>query len=171
MTANPPKNIKEKLCIFLATGAYVGRSPFAPGTAGTALALPLFPALVAAGPLWGAAALVVGTALAVVISSVASKGLGEKDPSAIVIDEIVGFAFAVYLLPLTWTTLILAFIFFRVFDILKPFPADWADDNMEGGAGIVLDDVAAGIYANLAVHAVIWLFPAAAVGSASFGGI
>ena len=151
---------KDKVIIFLATGAYSGYSPFAPGTAGTLVAIPLFPLMAALGPLWGALLLIAGTGAAIYVSSEAARIMGEKDPSAIVVDEIAGFAFAVYLLPLTAANLILAFIFFRIFDILKPFPADWADKNLGGGLGIVADDVAAGIYACLVVHGVLRLFSA-----------
>jgi phosphatidylglycerophosphatase A len=149
---------KDKIIIFLATGAYSGYTPFAPGTAGTLVAIPLFPLMVFIGPLWGALLLITATAGAIYVSSEAAAIMGEKDPSAIVADEIVGFAFAVYLLPLTVVNLILAFIFFRIFDILKPFPADWADEKLGGGRGIVLDDIVAGIYACTSVHGILWLF-------------
>jgi phosphatidylglycerophosphatase A len=82
-------------------------------------------------------------------------GGGDKDPAPIVCDEVIGFAFAAYLLPFTPANIILIFILFRFFDILKPYPAGLIDSRLEGGAGIVLDDVVAGVYANAAAHIIL----------------
>lgn len=83
---------------------------------------------------------------------------GKKDCQIIVIDEVVGVFFTMFLLPPTWTYLIAGFFIFRFFDIAKPFPARWIDRNLKGGRGVVLDDVVAGIYSNLSLHlfTVLW---------------
>jgi len=68
-----------------------------------------------------------------------------KDPSSIVWDEFVGMWIALFMLPTGWYWLIAAFVLFRIFDIWKPWPIGWLDINLKGGAGIMLDDVAAGL--------------------------
>ncbi len=79
----------------------------------------------------------------------AGKIYGVVDDGRIVIDELVGYLVTVAFLPFSWTTALLGFFLFRVFDILKPFPASWFDRRMKNGIGVVLDDVAAGIYGAL----------------------
>ena len=78
--------------------------------------------------------------------------LRKKDPSAVVIDEVAGFMTAMLLLPMTWSSLLLAFFLFRIFDVLKPFPIKHLE-KLKGGFGIVLDDLLAGVYA----FAAAWL--------------
>ena len=146
--------MKKACVLFLATGAYSGYSRFAPGTVGSLWGLPL------AAILWqlpapvAAVVLVLGLLGAIAIASEGSKILGKKDPGAIVCDEIIGFGFAVYLVPPGAANLILAFILFRIFDILKPPPIRWIE-RLPGGTGIVLDDIAAGIYANIATQLIV----------------
>ena len=94
-------------------------------------------------------------AASIVSVPVAGRGeqiFGKKDCGIIVIDEVVGMLFTMFLLPPTLIYLFLGFLLFRVFDITKPFPARWIDRKVKGGTGIVLDDIVAGIYANLAVR-------------------
>lgn len=84
--------------------------------------------------------------------------MGRKDPGAIVIDEVVGMAVALLGLPLTPATIIGGFILFRLLDIIKPFPVGWLDRRLSGGTGIVADDVAAGIIANLILRVLlVWV--------------
>jgi len=83
--------------------------------------------------------------------------IGGKDPSSIVIDEIAGMTVTLLGIPLTPFSLILGFLVFRAFDILKPFPIRLLDQKVPGGAGIVLDDVMAGIYGNLLIRIVLWV--------------
>ncbi len=80
----------------------------------------------------------------------AERVLGTKDPGAIVIDEVAGMALSVLLVPPTIATLAVAFLAFRVFDIVKPFPANVAQ-RLPGGVGVMVDDLIAGIYALLVV--------------------
>lgn len=86
------------------------------------------------------------------IAGEAERFFGKKDCQVIVIDEVVGVFFTMFLFPPTLFYLIAGFLLFRVFDISKPFPARWADRNIKGGRGIVLDDIVAGIYANIGLH-------------------
>ena len=146
------------LILFLATGAYSGYVPVASGTVGSLVALPfifcsaqLFH--VSAGLQVGA--LVLAIAAACGIAGAADQYLQEHDSGKIVVDEIVGFLTATALFEVTLPRLIVAFFLFRLFDILKPPPARYFDQRVPGGAGVVLDDVCAGIYANLIVRVLL----------------
>ena len=79
--------------------------------------------------------------------------MASEDPGCIVIDEIVGIMVTFIGLPFNMVNLVLGFVFFRVIDILKPYPIRSMEKKLSGGAGIVLDDVAAGIYSNLLLRA------------------
>ena len=141
-------NFSEKAAVFLATGFYVGNIPFAPGTFGSLIGLPLCFLLagihLAAAII--AALLIIG--LAIWIANAAAKTLKRKDPGCIVIDEIAGMVVTLIGLPFNLTTVVTGFILFRILDILKPFPIRILDKRVSGGLGIVADDVVAGIFAN-----------------------
>lgn len=138
--------------LMVATAAGLGYAPIASGTAGTAgaflLALLLVKFSVAVYLLiWLALfGLACWTAQAV------QDALGKDDPSIVVIDEVAGYLLAVFLLPPSLGYLIAAFFIFRLFDIVKPFPASYFDREVKNGFGIVMDDVVAGIYTNLALQ-------------------
>ena len=90
----------------------------------------------------------------------AEELLGEPDSSHIVIDEIVGMALTMYMAPATdWIAFAAGFALFRLFDVLKPEPARTLDRRIHGGVGVMLDDVAAAIYANLVLHALALIAP------------
>lgn len=148
-----------RLAILLATFGYVGYFPFAPGTAGSLAALPLYLLLRWLGfpflELVVAAALFAGGVWA---SHVAEREFGRTDPGYVVIDEVVGQLVTLALIPVTWQGALLGFLFFRLFDIVKPFPAAQCE-RLHGGFGIMTDDVVAGLYGNLALRLVIWLLP------------
>ncbi len=139
---------------WIACGFGAGLSPFAPGTAGSAVALiPWFALRGQSAPLY-ALAIVLAFALGVWASNVVVAQLRIEDPSVIVWDEFVGQWIA--LAPLLWIAsdarwIIAAFVLFRVFDIWKPWPVSWADRSIKGGLGVMLDDVLAGIYAAIVV--------------------
>ena len=147
----------RKLILFLATGFYSGYAPFAPGTAGSVVGLLLAwgvtVPLARHSPL-GALALIAGLfAVGCWLSERAEKLLDQHDSSHIVIDEIVGMALTMYLCPAAgWLAFGAGFALFRLFDILKPEPAGLIDRRMRGGVAVMLDDVAAAIYANLVLH-------------------
>ncbi len=128
--------------------------PIAPGTFGTLAAVPPAIIIYYFGTVPSVISLIVIIPLSVWTSNVTQKLLGKDDPSEIVIDEVAGFFVTVFLLPFSWLSFTLGFLLFRVFDILKPFPIGMIDKKIKGGTGIVLDDIVAGIYANICVRAV-----------------
>ncbi len=143
-------NFKDRIILFLASGLFLGLIPFAPGTFGSLLGIPLYWLFSHLPTFLGICSLGFVILISVWISSRAELLLGNKDPSQIVIDEVVGMAVALAGAPIEPSFIIVAFIFFRFFDIWKPFPIRYIDKSFPGGWGIVFDDVAAGIMANLA---------------------
>ncbi len=141
--------LRDEAVVFLATGFYIGNIPFAPGTFGSILGLAL--CFVLAGLKLPLAIIftVLFIIVAVWIANGAEKVLKKNDPGCIVIDEIAGMAVTLVGLPFNLTTALIGFIIFRILDILKPFPIRSLDKRVSGGVGIVLDDVVAGIFANL----------------------
>lgn len=132
----------------LATGFGAGYVPRAPGTAGSAVGVLLFLILSHLSPAAYLAATAAVTLAAIWIAAASEKAFGTKDPPQIVIDEIAGQLIALALLPPDWRYVLAGFALFRFFDIVKPWPANKINRDMPGGAGIVLDDVVAGVYAN-----------------------
>lgn len=138
----------DRLARAVATGGGVGYTPLAPGTAGTALAVPLSWALShLSAPAQLAAIASVGL-VGVWAAQRAGKSFGDADDPRIVIDEISGFLVTAALLPPRPVTLALGFALFRAFDQLKPWPASYFDQRVKNGWGNVLDDVVAGLYAR-----------------------
>ena len=137
--------------VILATGFGAGYSPIAPGTLGTLLAIPIYYFLSEMSfPLYELT-LITFFFLSSWISERAEKYLGRRDDPRIVIDEMMGF-----FITMLWVTkapffILVGFILFRFFDILKPFPIR-RFEKVRGGFGVVLDDVMAGIYANIILH-------------------
>ena len=150
--------LRDRWILFWATGCGAGNIPVAPGTFGSLIGL--FLAWSISG--WPAGLLAIFAVafggLAVWVAHEAERIMGAKDPGAIVIDEVVGMLVACLGLTLTPATVVILFILFRLFDILKPFPVGWLDRRLTGGVGIVADDVAAGLLANVVYRAGIWLY-------------
>lgn len=144
--------VRQRWAVRLATGFGVGYLP-ASGTAATVLALPLALLLAHFPVLWQLTAVAAVSAIGVMACGAAAAALGRKDPGEIVLDEVAGILLACVLLPRGWTWLALAFLSFRLFDILKPWPIRALDRSVSGGWGIVLDDLAAGMFAWLVVQA------------------
>ena len=137
----------------VATVAGVGNLPGAPGTFGSLVATPLLPVLAGMRDAWltGYVVIVVGiVGVAVWAAGRAEEALGGHDHSRIVIDEVAGMVVAGAFLPGTWLAAGVAFVLFRLFDTVKPFPAGLIDGRVEGGVGVVGDDVVAGMYAGCA---------------------
>ena len=132
----------------LASGLGAGHCPRAPGTAGTLLAIPLAWALASLPALSQLLLLALALPAAARVCGRAAEADGGDDPGWIVLDEIVGFCFASALLAPTVVSMALAFVLFRLFDILKPPPIRWIERHFPGGWGILLDDVAAGVCAR-----------------------
>jgi phosphatidylglycerophosphatase A len=151
----------RSLAIALATVGGVGYAPVASGTFGSLAAVPLLPALAALrGGTPAGYALVVAAIVLIAIWAAgrAEEALGGHDHSAIVIDEVAGLVMAGIFLPGTWVATGLAFVLFRVFDVVKPFPASAIDGRVEGGLGVVGDDLVAGVYAGMAGWLLLRLF-------------
>ena len=149
-----------RLAVALATVGPIGHLPVAPGTAGSLVALPLLPGLAALrdrSAIAYAVALVVLVAVAVWAAARAEDALGGSDHGAIVIDEVAGMIIAGVLLPGTWAAAALAFVLFRLFDVVKPFPAGLIDARVHGGLGVVGDDLVAGLYAGLGGRVILGL--------------
>lgn len=132
---------------FLAFGFGSGLSRFAPGTMGTVMAIP-FAVLLKTLPANGYwLVLAVLFVLGVYLCDVSSKRLGQHDPGGIVWDEMVAYWLTVSFLPLSWPWWLAAFVFFRFFDIIKPWPIRAVEKRFGGGWGIMLDDIVAALYA------------------------
>jgi phosphatidylglycerophosphatase A len=141
----------------LAFGLGAGAAPKAPGTAGTLVAVPLY-LLVSGLPLWGYLAITVAAFLAGIwICGRTAEDLGTHDHPGIVWDEVVGFLVTMTAAPAGWAWLVAGFALFRGFDILKPWPIHWLDARVGGGLGIMLDDLAAGLFAFAVLQGIAWL--------------
>ncbi len=141
----------------LAFGLGAGAAPKAPGTAGTLVAVPLY-LLVSGLPLWGYLAITVAAFLAGIwICGRTAEDLGTHDHPGIVWDEVVGFLVTMTAAPAGWAWLVSGFALFRGFDILKPWPIHWLDARVGGGLGIMLDDLAAGLFAFAVLQGIAWL--------------
>lgn len=137
---------------WLATGFGSGLSPWAPGTMGTLIAIPLYLLLpVMSWPLY-LLLLFCGAVAGIWICESATRAIGVDDHGAIVWDEIIGYGITLFLAPPGWIWLLLGFLLFRLFDIVKPWPIRWFDQHLSGGFGIMLDDVVAGIFACLCLQ-------------------
>jgi len=148
----------DKFYMFVATGAGSGYLPKAPGTWGSMVGVALWCGLRLL-PLPQYLALVGGLfLLGVVAAGAAEKIVDRPDPGLVVIDEVVGQLIALIAVPFSLPWVILAFVFFRFFDILKPFPVGWLDDHIHGGLGIMLDDLLAGCYALLLMQLLLFYF-------------
>ena len=148
---------RERAVLFVATGFFIGTVPFAPGTFGSLIGLPVCFLLSRLNLLQSVIYILVFILVAIGIASAAEKILKQKDPGQIVIDEIAGLMVTFAGLPFNLKTALAGFIIFRVFDILKPFPIRILERRVGGGTGVVLDDVLAGVYGNLILRLVIYV--------------
>ena len=139
----------------IATALGVGYVPVAPGTFGSAAGLLLW-AVLPATPLAQATAIVVLFVAGSWSGSVAERHFGRTDPGHVVVDEVMGMLVTLFMNPVGWMGAIGAFFLFRVADVVKPYPANRLE-RLHGGVGVMADDGMAGIYANLALRACIWL--------------
>lgn len=144
------------LHLFFASGFYSGYSPFAPGTAGSLVGIFIYLIPGVEQPIILIPLSILFFIIGVVTSSHLEKKLGD-DPSVVVIDEIVGMWVSLLFLPKQLAVYVGAFLLFRFFDIVKPTPARQAE-RLNGGWGIMLDDVFAGIYANIVIQIILLVF-------------
>lgn len=145
--------MREWLARLLSTFFYLGYSPVAPGTIGTLGAIALFYPLSSFSPFVYFLFLLGFIILSIWVSSEASAKFGESDPSRIVIDEVCGYLITMFLVSPSLVNIILGFILFRLFDIVKPPPVR-SLERFPRGYGIVIDDVGAGIYANVVLQVI-----------------
>lgn len=142
---------------WLAFGLGTGLAPYGPGTWGAVLALPVAWGLHLAGSAAYAAVTCIIAVAGVWICGHAARRLGVHDHPGINLDEVAGQLVACAMAPLDWRWFLLAFVLFRVFDIAKPWPIGWLDRRLKGGAGIMADDLAAGVVAGAITWAVTLL--------------
>jgi len=149
--------LNEKLITFLATGFGSGLSPVAPGTVGTLAGVVV--CLLCLPMPWIMRLIIVLAllALSIYVAEQAEKFYQKKDDQRIVIDEIIGLQITMLPVAINILNLCVAFVLFRIFDIWKPFPVKNLQ-GLPGGWGVVIDDVAAGIYAAAALWLLIYLF-------------
>lgn len=135
-----------------------GLAPKAPGTFGTLAAIPIYWLIqdlaVPVYLLW----LVVTFALGVYWCHRSSKALGVHDHGGIVWDEMFGYWLTMFLAPAGWVWMLIGFVLFRIFDIIKPWPIGWLDRRVGGGFGIMVDDGLAAIYALIILQAMAYFF-------------
>lgn len=143
---------------FFAIGFGSGLSPFAPGTMGTLVAIPLYYLVMSTMPEWGIYLVaLLCVIVGIFICDIAAKHLKIHDHPGIVWDEIAGYFITMLAIPLSFQWIIVGFVLFRIFDIVKPWPIGLLDRHVHGGFGIMIDDVVAGIFANLVLHLIIYL--------------
>ena len=142
---------------FIAFGLGAGLSPKAPGTVGTLVAIPMYLLLAPLSLTHYALFLALFTLFSIYIAGKSAELLGIHDHGGIVIDEICGYLLTMLFIPAEWHWIILGFLLFRFFDILKPWPISTLDRRVSGGLGIVVDDLMAGIYALLSLELISWL--------------
>ncbi|NOS87697.1 MAG: phosphatidylglycerophosphatase A [Methylococcaceae bacterium] len=139
--------------LFLAFGFGSGLAKKAPGTFGTLAAVPLYLLIVQLGLGFYSLFTVMITVIGIWICGRAADKLGEHDFGGIVWDEIAGLLITLWLVPFSWMNLFAGFVLFRFFDILKPWPIKWLDQQVQGGLGIMIDDVLAAVFAG----GLLWL--------------
>jgi phosphatidylglycerophosphatase A len=137
--------------VLLAAWGPCGYAPVAPGTVGTLGAIPLYLALVRLPHAAYAAATLALLAIAIPAADRAGRYWGVADASPIVVDEVVGYLVTMALVPFSWQATAAGFVLFRVLDVTKPWPAS-AFDRVKSGLGVVMDDVAAGVWAAAALY-------------------
>ncbi len=157
-TAGPTWDLRRPE-VLIATGFGIGLLPVAPGTFASLAALPLAWGIVKlAGHLGLAVATVAVTVVGMWVADACVRRSGTRDPGAIVIDEIAGqwlVLLAVAPDPIHYA---IGFALFRVADIVKPWPVSWADRGVDGGLGVMLDDLLAAVYAGVVLYALVhWL--------------
>jgi len=151
-----------RLAVFLATAGYSGYFPIAPGTVGSAVGLVLYAAMRWLDPPYFAAAeLAVMVCLFVAgvwAGTTAERYFGGIDPGPIVLDEVVGMLLTLAFIPVGVTGAVAGFFLFRIFDVIKPFPAR-RFEALHGGLGVMADDAMAAVYANVSLRLVMLIAP------------
>jgi phosphatidylglycerophosphatase A len=148
-----------RLAVFIATVCYAGYFPIAPGTVGSAAGLLVYLLVWWTGSVAVEVGLIVAVfAVGVWAASEAERHFGRIDPGPIVIDEVVGMLITLAFIPVGLSGAVAGFVLFRVFDVIKPFPAGRLE-QLHGGLGVMADDAMAAVYANLSLRLLMWLAP------------
>jgi len=148
-----------RLAVFVATVAYCGYFPFAPGTVGSAAGLIVYSLVWWSHSRPLEVALIVALfAVGVWAASAAERHFGGTDPGPVVIDAVVGMLITLAFIPAGPAVAIAGFFLFRFFDVVKPYPADRLE-QLHGGLGVMADDAMAAVYANLSLRLSMWLLP------------
>ncbi|MCE9678072.1 phosphatidylglycerophosphatase A [Shewanella sp. AS1] len=142
---------------FLALGFGSGLAAKAPGTFGTLAAIPLYLLMMNLSLPWYLGLTLVSVIAGFYICDKASKDMGVHDHGAIVWDEVAGLLITMIAAPTGWLWLLVGFVLFRLFDIIKPWPIRWLDAKVHGGVGIMIDDVLAGIFACVCLQGIVYL--------------
>ena len=148
-----------RLAVFIATVGYCGYFPVAPGTVGSAAGLVVYLLV------WWSQSPIVEVALIISLflagvwaGTTAERYFGGIDPGPIVLDEVVGMLITLAFIPVSLTGAIAGFVLFRIFDVLKPFPAG-RFEKLHGGLGVMADDAMAAVYANVGLRLLLWFRP------------
>jgi phosphatidylglycerophosphatase A len=149
-----------RLGLFIATCGYLGYVPVAPGTFGSAAGLVVFAALRWSGsPALELAIIILLFAVGVWSANAAERHFGGVDPAPVILDEVVGMLVTLAFLPVNITGAIVGFLLFRLFDVVKPWPANRLE-ALHGGLGVMADDAMAGVYGNVAMRLLVVALPA-----------
>jgi len=150
----------RRIGVFIATCAYVGYAPVAPGTFGSAIGLAVFYVVRhQRSTTVEVAAIVALAAVGLWSATEAEHHFGGIDPGPVVIDEVIGMLITLAFIPVNMAGAIVAFFIFRFLDVVKPWPARRLE-QLPGGFGVVLDDMMAGVYGNIVMWGLVRLMPA-----------
>ena len=148
-----------RLAVFIATVGYCGYFPFAPGTVGSAAGLVFYLLVWWTGSSMVEVGLIAALfAVGVWAGTTAERYFGGVDPGPIVLDEVVGMLITLAFIPVGWSGALAGFFIFRIYDIIKPYPAGRLE-ALHGGLGVMADDAMAAVYANLSLRLTMWLLP------------
>jgi len=149
-----------RLGVFIATCGYLGYVPFAPGTFGSAAGLVVYAAVRWSGsPVLELGAIILVFAVGVWSAQAAETHFARVDPGPVVVDEVVGMLITLAFIPVTITGAIVGFLIFRVFDVIKPWPANRLE-SLHGGLGVMADDAMAAVYGNILLRLLVVVLPA-----------
>jgi len=149
-----------RIGLFIATCGYLGYVPVAPGTFGSAAGLVVFAAVRWSGsPALELAVIILLFAVGVWSANAAERHFGGVDPAPVILDEVVGMLITLAFLPVNVTGAVVGFLLFRLFDVVKPWPANRLE-AVHGGLGVMADDAMAGVYGNVAMRLLVVVLPA-----------